>query len=137
VIQDTMIYLTDNGRALCGAHLGVTARATGRDISGQEILPVTPEMVAEFGAVRCEHCGRPASSRPRSRGLVEATIEARKRTGLTSFHGTGMLGTSAKAGQIFVNITRAVGMKDRTEVEQVAGPFSLTDAIAFLDAFEG
>ena len=31
------IYLVDNGAAYCEAHLGATAKATGRDISGQEI----------------------------------------------------------------------------------------------------
>jgi hypothetical protein len=35
------IYITDNGRLLCHEHLGVTARLTGRDLSGQPIEPVT------------------------------------------------------------------------------------------------
>lgn len=38
-----MIYLTDNGRALCRDHLGASARMTGRDLSGQRILALTPE----------------------------------------------------------------------------------------------
>jgi hypothetical protein len=62
-ISDTMVYLTDNGAALCGQHLGMTARFTGRDISGQPILPLTPEiLLAEFGGTgvepACETCGR-------------------------------------------------------------------------------
>jgi hypothetical protein len=66
VTQDDMIYLGDNGRALCGAHLGVTARYTGHDLSGQAILPVTPDALAEAREMgwtpRCETCGREPSS---------------------------------------------------------------------------
>jgi hypothetical protein len=65
-INDSTLYLTDNGAALCGEHLGSSAKHTGRDISGQEILPFTPEMVrtatALYGYVPCcETCGRSAS----------------------------------------------------------------------------
>jgi len=35
------IYLTDNGAAYCGEHLGSSARTTGRDISGQRIVVIT------------------------------------------------------------------------------------------------
>ena len=62
-ISESTIYFTDNGAALCGEHLGVTAKATGRDLSGQPIEPVTPELAAEcessYGYVpKCEQCGR-------------------------------------------------------------------------------
>lgn len=65
-IDDDMIYLTDNGAALCGAHLGSSARHTGRDISGQAIIPVTPEVLAEAESEHgwtpaCEQCGRTPS----------------------------------------------------------------------------
>jgi hypothetical protein len=65
-ISDTTIYLTDNGRALCGAHLGASARLTGRDISGQPIEPVGPEEARYFvealgGPICCERCGLAAS----------------------------------------------------------------------------
>ncbi len=66
-IADTMVYLTDNGAALCGAHLGASARMTGRDISGQAIEPVTPAVAREFQSLaggrvpECELCGRKAS----------------------------------------------------------------------------
>ena len=65
-ISDDMVYLTDNGAALCGKHLGSSARHTGRDISGQEIVPVTPEVAKEsvdsYGWLpSCEHCGKKAS----------------------------------------------------------------------------
>jgi hypothetical protein len=60
--SETSIYLTDNGAAYCGAHLGVTARMTGRDLSGQRIYLVTPEDVREAGPIACETCGRKASA---------------------------------------------------------------------------
>lgn len=59
------IYLGDNGRAYCGEHLGVSARMTGRDISGQKIYALTPEDAQEserYGVtIRCERCGKKAS----------------------------------------------------------------------------
>lgn len=59
------VYLVDNGRALCGEHLGASARFTGRDISGQPVHRVTPEEAQEMAAqgfdVKCETCGRKAS----------------------------------------------------------------------------
>lgn len=63
-----MVYLTDNGRALCGDHLGSSARFTGRDLSGQRIMACTPDVVREsltgpMGGWHpaCERCGRKAS----------------------------------------------------------------------------
>jgi hypothetical protein len=65
-IQAETIYLTDNGAAYCGDHLGTSAKYTGRDISGQPIEPITPPMVAEAKAMgwtpACEQCGRVAST---------------------------------------------------------------------------
>lgn len=65
-INDATLYITDNGAVYCGAHLGATARYTGRDISGQPIEPITPEVVREARDVMgvefcCEQCGRKAS----------------------------------------------------------------------------
>lgn len=64
-ISDSTVYLCDNGAAYCGAHLGMTARYSGRDISGQPIQPCTPEVVREAQAMgwtpECETCGRKAS----------------------------------------------------------------------------
>lgn len=64
-VSDQVIYLTDNGAAYCGAHLGITARMTGLDLSGQPIMPVTPEAVAEAQSmgweVCCEQCGKKPS----------------------------------------------------------------------------
>lgn len=66
IIQSGVIYLTDNGASYCGAHLGHAARTTGRDLSGQRIQPVTPELAqqarAEGWEVTCEKCGKAAST---------------------------------------------------------------------------
>lgn len=56
------LYLTDNGRALCGRHLGASATYTGRDISGQLIERVTAADAAaahkKYGVTFCcESCG--------------------------------------------------------------------------------
>jgi len=56
------IYITDNGAAYCGEHLGASARYTGRDISGQPIYAMTPADVREIGPVACECCGKTASA---------------------------------------------------------------------------
>lgn len=66
-INDATVYLTDNGAAYCGAHLGATARSTGRDISGQPIMPVTPDVLREAQTIlpgyvpKCETCGKEPS----------------------------------------------------------------------------
>ena len=64
-IQSEAIYLGDNGRAYCGEHLGMTAKHTGRDISGQPIYKVKPEDVLQVGdVIVCEvpSCGRKPSA---------------------------------------------------------------------------
>lgn len=62
-IQADAIYLTDNGAAYCGDHLGMTAKNTGHDISGQPIYRVTSDDVRITGhQVRCEKCGRGVAS---------------------------------------------------------------------------
>jgi hypothetical protein len=66
-VHDQSIYLGDNGRCYCGEHLGYTAKATGRDLSGQAVYRVTPEDAREAQAMgatlTCEQprCGRTAS----------------------------------------------------------------------------
>ncbi len=47
-VSDDAIYLTDNGAALCGKHLGHSAKTTGRDLSGQKILKITKRLQDEF-----------------------------------------------------------------------------------------
>ena len=61
VVSDDALYFTDNGRIVCGAHCGMSAAYTGRDISGQKIERVTPETAASWLAevgepIACEDC---------------------------------------------------------------------------------
>lgn len=60
----TTIFLADNGAAYCGRHLGVSARLTGPDLSGQPILAVTSAVLAEARTEgwtpKCEQCGQRA-----------------------------------------------------------------------------
>lgn len=55
-----VLYFTDNGRVLCGQHLGASARLTGRDLSGQRITRTTREDAEDFRAMgltlACEVC---------------------------------------------------------------------------------
>lgn len=55
------LYLCDNGAALCHDHLGITARTTGRDISGQRIYRLSAREIEELqrqtdGRFGCETC---------------------------------------------------------------------------------
>ncbi len=57
------LYLGDNGRAFCGTLrcAGMTAFASGRDLSGQPVVPITrPGEIREALAagIACETCGR-------------------------------------------------------------------------------
>lgn len=72
------LYLCDNGRCLCGRHLGASAKHTGRDISGQPILRLDTDAIAyyqqEFGTEpACETCIRPSRTPGKS---VEETEPA-------------------------------------------------------------
>ena len=64
VVNDTALYFADNGAVYCGADLGMTARFTGRDTSGQKIEKITPKVLAECATLnfipKCENCGRRA-----------------------------------------------------------------------------
>ena len=66
VLDDRALYYTDNAALYCGAHCGVTARCSGRDISGQRVELVTSADVSDFHALlghapRCEQCGLEAA----------------------------------------------------------------------------
>ncbi len=52
------LYLVDHGAILCTKHLGMTARMTGRDLSGQRILRVDNDYIRDCGHVpfTCETC---------------------------------------------------------------------------------
>lgn len=41
VLKADRLYLGDNGRCFCGEHAGCSAKYTGRDLSGQEVLELT------------------------------------------------------------------------------------------------
>ncbi len=60
-INNGSLYITDNGRTLCGGHLGMTAKMTGRDLSGQRIHKVTPADIEynksqKWPDITCEDC---------------------------------------------------------------------------------
>lgn len=59
-LNPNRIYLGDNGRCFCGAErcAGMTASATGRDLSGQPVYMLKPEDVAEHERASVEMCGR-------------------------------------------------------------------------------
>jgi hypothetical protein len=62
VLKDRALYLGDNGRCLCGRCSGMSARFTGRDISGQKVTRVTAALAMEYralgdGDLGCECCG--------------------------------------------------------------------------------
>ena len=52
------LYSCDNGAIYCRDHLGITARMTGRDISGQPIQKIGPRDVEGLDwEPACETCG--------------------------------------------------------------------------------
>lgn len=57
VLQNDAVYLGDNGRCYCGLHSGMSARYTGRDISGQTVYRVTPDDARAYPELCCEECG--------------------------------------------------------------------------------
>jgi hypothetical protein len=73
-LKDDVLYSTDNGALLCGQHCGMSARYTGRDISGQRVEKVTPDEVRYFEAegltAKCETCGRRATAVARPDGAA-------------------------------------------------------------------
>jgi len=60
VLDPDALYLGDGGACFCGRHAGITARTTGRDLSGQPVYRLTPrdaaEALAEGIPLRCELC---------------------------------------------------------------------------------
>lgn len=61
VLKPDTLYLGDNGRIFCRTHAGMTAFFTGRDLSGQKVMEVTPEVHRSFREMgvtpRCETPG--------------------------------------------------------------------------------
>ena len=64
----TTLYLGDNGRCYCGAHLGASGRTTGHDLSGLPLLALDAATVRGAGydptTIVCEQpgCGRKVAS---------------------------------------------------------------------------
>jgi hypothetical protein len=62
VLEPDVLYLGDGGRCYCGAHSGASATYTGRDLSGQAVVPLDRATCVALGEtpdlLRCEHCGR-------------------------------------------------------------------------------
>ena len=58
VLKDDALYVGDNGRVYHGLCSGMSARFTGRDISGQKVERITePEIQADPDLWKCERCG--------------------------------------------------------------------------------
>ena len=57
-LRPDTLYLGDNGRAFCGTLrcAGMTAHASGRDLSGQRVLAVTARQAIAH-EIACEGCG--------------------------------------------------------------------------------
>lgn len=54
-ISKPTLWEVDNGAVYCTDHLGISARSSGRDLSGQPIQEMQPEEDIHW---RCETCGR-------------------------------------------------------------------------------
>jgi hypothetical protein len=50
-VQPGIIYLADNGRAVCSKCAGQRALTTGRDLSGDKIIALTGDALTEWRAV--------------------------------------------------------------------------------------
>lgn len=70
VLEPGTIYCSDNGRLICIECAGMSAKFTGRDISGQmiEVVPYneTVEWFRQFGKPMACECGRTIYLLPRS-----------------------------------------------------------------------
>lgn len=73
-IKENALYLCDNGRCVCGKHLGHSARTTGRDVSGQRIYQIKPQD-CEVGQppFRCETC-RATFGRSVKQGIIRNVL---------------------------------------------------------------
>lgn len=58
VLKQGVIYIADNGRLICYHCAGASAKYSGRDISGQKVIPLTHGQLwtwrNAFGSVACE-----------------------------------------------------------------------------------
>jgi len=66
VLDPNALYWGDNGRCFCGECAGASAKYTGRDLSGQPVERITPEMAQSFAlelsfVPKCESCDKEAA----------------------------------------------------------------------------
>ena len=66
LLKPDALYFGDNGRCFCGDCAGMTAFYTGRDLSGQRVMRVTPKVLAECASLdflpECESCHKRVAS---------------------------------------------------------------------------
>jgi hypothetical protein len=72
-INTDTIYMTDNGAALCGAHLGVSAKTTGRDLSGQPSPSRLNSRTSATAPTATSHRARRAAKRRACSPMPELT----------------------------------------------------------------
>jgi hypothetical protein len=78
------LYVTDNGRLLCAAHLGTMAAHTGRDLSGQPIAVLEAAEAEEMraagaGEPACERCGEAAPAALQAELALQEALAAQLR----------------------------------------------------------
>ena len=56
VLNEKALYLGDNGRCFCGQHAGMSAKFTGKDISGQDVYRLTADDMKAHPSIKCETC---------------------------------------------------------------------------------
>lgn len=88
--QNTL-YLCDNGRCVCGDHLGTTAKMTGRDLSGQRVYAIRPtDHKIGTTPFKCETCnailGRTAKA-----GALRAVLVRPKANGSSDVQSYGSI----------------------------------------------
>lgn len=74
------IFIGDNGMVLCGEHLGMTARLTGHDLSGQKLHKLTKreatrELTEFKWHICCESCGKSLTGGTNSTLYEHPTME--------------------------------------------------------------
>lgn len=79
-LKDDALYFGDNGRCFCGAHAGMTARYTGRDLSGQRVERITPRVVAEYESFALEQGDKVEAIRPLRCETPGCTVKPPSRT---------------------------------------------------------
>lgn len=114
VVADDALYLTDNGRVVCGLHCGTSARYTGRDLSGQRIERVTEatarRWLAQVGEpIACEDCGKTIKPNGKILGKIGEPMSKTSKE-LDAAVAATLANPGASTAQIALNYDRAIGM---------------------------